>query len=140
MSADLTLSEDPNVPELLRLFAEETSDAAALSLARDFGGTMLYLPLPDNLHEGHRIVLSVGAEAAEVLCRDFGPGEISIPKGPKRGARNVHKRIWALKRKGGLTNQQIALKADTTERYVRHVLNTRDEPVYQYSFFDDGPE
>lgn len=104
------------LPDLLRWFAEGAGLGAALRLAIDFGGTALYLPDPDYLDDDHRLVRSLGMDAARILCRDFGPAEVEIPLNQR--FRTKKAQIARLLHKG-YTGAELARLLGTTERHVR---------------------
>jgi len=71
--------DDPHafLPETLAEVARVAGAAAALALARDRGGTVVYIPVapgPD-----HWLVKSVGPEAAAAIAAHFGNCRVLIP-------------------------------------------------------------
>lgn len=113
--------------------AELVSQRAAMRLVEAFPGTVRYIPkkLPDN-HE----LLVIGKEDAEAVSRAFGGSHITIPM----SFINPRKRRLLIYRLASenMSRQQIALRAECTERRVYQILN---EAGYgddrQASLFDD---
>lgn len=117
-SEDLALIEaDEALPELLGFYRDVAGLGAAMKLAQEYGGTELYLPLIENLKDSHHLIVSLGREAAEILCRDFGPAAINVPMGPSLPPSKA-KMIRKLLTETGLTARQIAQRVRTTERNV----------------------
>lgn len=73
------LRPDPfdGLPPTLRQIAEVAGIEAAARLARDHGGTEIYIRR--TLDMGHVLVRSVGMEAAASILERFGPGALEVP-------------------------------------------------------------
>jgi len=67
---------------VLAEIAKATSVAVALKLARDFGGTMIYVPR--NANADTALVRSIGVEATTSLARLFAGERIEVPLGPMK--------------------------------------------------------
>lgn len=73
------LRPDPldGLPPTLRQVAEVAGIEAAARLARDHGGTEIYIRR--TLDMDHVLVRSVGMEAAASILERFGPGALEVP-------------------------------------------------------------
>lgn len=73
------LRPDPfdGLPPTLRQIAEVAGIEAAARLARDHGGTEIYIRR--TLDMDHVLVRSVGMEAAASILERFGPGALEVP-------------------------------------------------------------
>lgn len=72
----------PPLPPLLATIAEALGTGAALSLAREAGGSILPVPKRPTA----RFVARFGEALAAWLCEHHGPGHLEVPLGPT-GAR-----------------------------------------------------
>ena len=120
MGAHTDIWEPGELPEMLDLYREVAGTAAMLKLAHGFGGRRLYLPSPDRLHDGQKLVVELGMEAATILCRDFGPGDVDVPMGPA-SRRSLKPVIQRLLREGELSRAEIATRLACSERRVYQV-------------------
>jgi DNA-binding NarL/FixJ family response regulator len=98
--------------ELVALIGE----SALIALAEAFGGTRLYVPA--TLDDSHRIVRAIGPDAAQALCRQFGPATIRVPLA--REPRAVRYRSE------GLSNARIAARLGLTEGGVSGLFKRID--------------
>jgi len=74
----------PNLPYTLSVIAKAAGLPAALALAKERGGSEIYIP-----KKAHGTILGdiVGVEAAEKIIKELGVGLLLIPFGPVGGAR-----------------------------------------------------
>lgn len=96
--------------------AAVVGSAAAVQLCKAFGGTTLYVPKA--LRDDHPIIAAIGREAAESLSRNFTGENLALPKMARRRAQ-----VIALAQRGDLTQAQIALATDYSERHVNSILS-----------------
>lgn len=108
------------LPALLADIAGATSIETALALAEAKGGQRVHLPSAPAA--GHWLTLLVGAEHAAIIGRDFGPGDIDVPRGPTGSfasfRRSFYQQLDRLEREG-LSANAIAEAAGTTLRTVK---------------------
>ena len=78
--------------EAMRELAGVVGDDAATALARQFGGTSVYVPR--RIGNNHPIAVVIGRAAADRLAAWAGASTLSIPKQPERRARvlELHRR------------------------------------------------
>lgn len=75
------MTVQPKLPEMLERIAEVAGLPAAIKLAKDFGGSRIYIPqLPTPKTALSR---SVGPEAAAKIAAAFGMGYLDVPIGPR---------------------------------------------------------
>ena len=74
---DEPLDPFDGLPPTLRQVAEVAGVEAAVCLARDHGGTEIYIRR--TLDMEHVLVRSVGMEAAASILERFGPGALEVP-------------------------------------------------------------
>ncbi|MFN3676800.1 MAG: helix-turn-helix domain-containing protein [Sphingomonas pseudosanguinis] len=115
--------------EAMRELAGVVGDEAATALARQFGGTSVYVPRAIGDH--HPLCVMLGRQAADRLAAWTGGQSIAIPKRPERRAR-----VIALRRQRALTIQQIARETDYSERHVYRLLRDHED-ARQPDLFDD---
>ncbi|WP_294236638.1 helix-turn-helix domain-containing protein [uncultured Sphingomonas sp.] len=99
--------------------ADAIGEAAARDLARQFGGTGLYVPRTIGSH--HPICVAIGRDAADRLAAWAGGSAISIPKQAELRARVLEMR------KRSLTIVQIARETGYSERHVYRLLREEDD-------------
>lgn len=105
----------------VKQIAEVIGAEAAHKLARDFGGTRLYIPADPC--ESHPLTLSVGREDALAVAAKFAGEELVIPMYKSR-ARRQHDRSLILKLKARhRSNAAIARQVGCSERHVYNVLS-----------------
>jgi hypothetical protein len=93
----------------------------AHELCAHFGGTVLYVP--EHMHADHRIAKAIGLDRAAQLAASFGRSELELPKPRRRRSR-----VLELHRRGDLTQGQIALATDYSQRHVRQIIaESRDD-------------
>lgn len=93
--------------------------AAALRLAADFGGTEIYVPL--KMTAGHKLINSLGRDAAETLAGLYGGDTILIPMGPTTTISRVRAAVREHLAAGVKSATQIARAAGCHTRTVfRH--------------------
>ncbi|HXM70939.1 MAG TPA: hypothetical protein VN970_07380 [Thermoanaerobaculia bacterium] len=104
-------------PASLVRIAELVGDAAALKLVASFGGTRIYVqkrPAP-----GSPLAHAIGMEAAKLLAKGVGSGEIVLPT-----AYALKSKKRAILQASG-TNDSVARDTGSTRRYVQIVRNGR---------------
>lgn len=114
--------------EAFALIVDAIGSDAAISLARKFGGTTLYVPREIGPADPVRLVL--GEASANKLAAYCGGSRLYVPKRPERRAR-VHQ----LHRAGALTVAAIAVETGYSERHVYRLLSEHDDR--QLDLFDD---
>lgn len=114
--------------EALAQIAEVLGDTEALTLARRFGGTRLYVP--KIIGDNHPICAVLGRDTANRLAAWAGGGSLDIPK---QAARRAH--VRDLHSRGTLTISQIAVETSYTERHVYRLLRDAGDDR-QKSLFD----
>lgn len=101
---------------------------AGWQLARQFGGTSIYVPR--SIGDHHPICVAIGRAAADKLAAWTGGGTLSVPKQAER-----RERVRALRQTGGLTIGQIARQTAFSERHVYRLLSDAADSA-QPSLFD----
>jgi len=101
------------LPALLHEISELVGKNTALALADQFGGTRIYIPLPENLKINHPLVLCVGMVAAKKIAKQYSREQITIPLARELLASQIAREIET-----GSTVAQIARRLGTTERNV----------------------
>lgn len=113
--------------------------AAALSLAREHGGTRKMIPTPDNLGGDHWLVRCVGQEAAEKIAGHFAQqmasgndsGEkVLIPMGPTGTLAQARRRMAEALAEGA-TVAEAARRAGMHERTAYRRKKWRPDPRQQ---------
>lgn len=96
-------------PELLRRVAEIAGQQAGLDLAAAYGGTDIYIPLPQKIGESHELALVMGLAAARQVARELGGfgTVVSVPMGP-RSPRNLRRVAVARMTNEGFDQASIA--------------------------------
>lgn len=109
------MSNGAKFPAVLQQVADAAGPAAAIKLAKDHGGTRLYIPrapTPKSV-----LSRSVGQEAAERIAAALGFGFVNVPLGPRIWDRRVVAAVGELlARKKSVP--QIAWQLGITERTV----------------------
>jgi DNA-binding NarL/FixJ family response regulator len=105
------------LPGILAEVAEVAGDEAALALARAAGGRSVYVPRPDNVPDGHWLVLALGREAAMMVADLVGGGDVAIPLGPTGRQHATRAEVDTLIGQG-LSASRIAQRCGVTERTV----------------------
>lgn len=109
------MDERSPLPGLLGVLARAGHLGAALTLAREWGGTRRRIP--KRPAPGMALVDLIGLEPARLLAGLHGDEEVDIPMGVVTGAKKS-----AILRQSG-TAREVALAVGTTERHVRRVRN-----------------
>lgn len=104
----------------VRQVAEVIGDEAAHKLARDFGGTRLYIP--SEPCESHPLTLSVGREVALVIAEKFAGEELVIPMYKSRAERRLDRELILKLRTHHRSIAAIARQVGCSERHVYNVL------------------
>ena len=114
----------PDLPALLFEIAEVAGIDAALAVAEAKGGQRVVVPT--RLRPDHWLVVAVGMEKAELICRHFTSGhvrqELDIPLGPAGSylaERRRRARALVEAQEQGRSANQIAADVGITERSVR---------------------
>lgn len=100
-----------------------------MRLAEVYGGTDSNY-IPKRARRDHPFVQIIGLDKMELLCREFGPGKIDIPRGTFRDL----KKAQIMETDG--SSREVALGIGCTERYVRMVRNTVEPAAGQPSLFE----
>lgn len=107
-----------NLTGILQQIADVTSVEVASILAKEVGGTELFVPrYPKPACKLSKIV---GQQAAETIAKEVGWGDILIPAGEFRGQGARKKAVKQLCEEG-LSTQEIARRTDCHERTVRRI-------------------
>lgn len=116
MADDADTPELDDLPPVLRRIAEVAGVVAAVQLARDHGGTEIYIR--KKLDNDHVLVRSVGMRAAALILDALGAGVLEVPMGPNcygaRLARSIAERHAA-----GQSEREIARALRCHIRTVR---------------------
>jgi Mor family transcriptional regulator len=99
---------------------------AAMKLVESFGGTRIYLPLPENVTPDNEIAKVIGVEATRTLARLWAQERPSIPLARRHLRIIVKSEI--LREKGKLSVPELARKYGTTERTIFRYMSEIDEP------------
>lgn len=113
-------------PAMLDELAELIGEELTLELAQAEGGLdQTYIPREPT--EGHPWARVIGAEAFAKVVKVWGGEKVALPRGSFIRLRKVE--ILDLAEQG-LSNREIARRANVTERHVRRVLGnlTRPDP------------
>lgn len=127
---ELALSE---LPPRLEEIARAAGLKSALLLARECGGTQLYVPRDPR--PGTMLVAAVGIEAARIIARLY-PGEnIEVPLGPISDGRKRRREISRLL-DSDLPVQEIARRLHCHSKTVRRVkARERGGATFQHDLF-----
>lgn len=116
MSDAADVPELDDLPPLLRRIAEVAGPVAAVQLARDHGGTEIYIR--KKLDADHVLVQSIGMRAAALILDALGAGVLEVPLGPAcYGARLA--RAIAERHRAGQSEREIARALRCHIRTVR---------------------
>lgn len=99
--------------------------AFALKLADACGGTALYVPTPERLHEAHPLVQVLGPEGAKKLAVGWPQHEVIVPRCADYLRRIRNRQVRADRER--LTARECALKYDTTERHIFRIWAEPDD-------------
>lgn len=105
---------------------------AAMKFVDHFGGTRIYLPLPENIDKENEIAKAIGVEFALKLAHawdfDRDPDRrIEVPLA--RPQLRVLMKDEILRDSVQLTSRQLARKYRTTQRTIRRILAESDDPA-----------
>lgn len=89
----------------------------ALKFIETFGGTRIYLPLPENVDAGNQIAKAIGIEPARALARLWAQCYVDVPMTTSRLLRDEIRRD-----REHMTVRQIARKYKTHERSIWRLL------------------
>lgn len=96
--------------------------AAALKLARRFGGRRVYVPQPERIKPEGPLAGTIGFDAVTRLAKTWRGQEIAVPKCVGYLARERARRIHA--EPAAMSIAAIAAKYDITERWAFRILAT----------------
>lgn len=119
------LAED--LPEGIADLVRVIGFGATLRLIEACPGIRIRPPKEERLHAEHRLVRAVGMEAARALCRLAEGERIEVPRG-KRAVLRARNRVM-IRDAETMSQPQLALKYELTQRQVRTILNGFDEDV-----------
>jgi hypothetical protein len=120
------------LPETLQEIVQLIGMVATLKLVGKYGGTRLYVP--KRVLTGHPLAALIGRKAADTLADYFGGEVLEIPRALSA---NVAQRNVAIKQEyRQLSQRQLALKYNLTERQVRNIV-TGDQQDDQMQLFDN---
>jgi hypothetical protein len=95
------------------------------------GGEQIYVPLPENLTEGHWLAKAIGYESALALCRSHGQSQLILPLGDE-GLRHRSMELLDDAIARGSSNNQIVrtcgLSIRTVSRRRKRVTAVKDSP------------
>jgi len=119
------------LPGILLEISELIGMAATLKLVAKYGGVRLYVP--KTLRPDHDLVEIIGRELAEEIKQRFGGEVLEIPKATLANAalRNISIR----QEYEFLSQRQLALKYNTTERNIRRILSGCEQDDNQMDLF-----
>ncbi len=109
----------------LNKIVEAIGQQAAMKLVENFGGTLIYLPLPKNIHADNEIAKAIGVEAVSQLARawDF-DGDVDrrleIPRASEQ--RLALKKNGILRDREHMTERQVARKYNLSQRSIRRIV------------------
>lgn len=117
-SCDITISD---LPDSLQDVAQTIGLAAALRLVDAYGGlTRLYIP--QAIPTDHHLVRTIGANAAQALCKVYGGDELrNIPR-CTAAIRKVRDAEIRVRRSKGVAAARLALEYGLTERQIWTIL------------------
>ncbi len=118
-----------NLTGILGDIADVAGVGAALTIADIKGGTMAYIPLPDNLKMEHWLVKAVGINKAKEIAKILGGGAVEVPLGPFGGYR---KKVWQSIRKG--------LEEGFSAAKVAKLTGVHQRTVYRHKSGDSGSD
>lgn len=113
---------------------ELIGDHAAFRMMNCWGGTRLYIPIPEHCHEKHNIALAIGLDAMKIMAAEFGGDRLEIPTGydALKQIRNAD----ILERINNGEHQSIlALDYGLTSRQIRNII-TKQPPVVDSNQLD----
>lgn len=119
-----------SLPGALAEIARATSLKAALQLARDFGGTHVWIPehpTPDT-----RLARCVGLSAARKISQVLGRGSLLVPLGPLSHGARKHAAIARELGKGKSASQVArdqGCHLRTVRRHRRRIRDTASTPL-----------
>lgn len=122
------------LPPTLRQVAEVAGIEAAARLARDHGGTEIYIRR--TLDMEHVLVKSVGMEAAASILERFGPGALEVPLWLSGRGQQMARRIMEML-EAGHSEAKIARALQCHIRTVRRYrTRVRDAQMDLFSMLD----
>lgn len=132
-AATVMHEDDPldDLPPVLRRVGEVAGLAAAVQMARDFGGTEIYIK--KTLDTDHILVRALGKPSAQAVLDAFGAGALEVPLGPschgRQLARAIRERLDA-----GQSEREIARALSCHIRTVRR--HRARQPSNQLDLFE----
>jgi len=121
------LSGGEPLPEVLRQIEAATDRETMLTVARELGGSELYIS--ERPKSDSKLARAVGLEAARAIGKVLGRGVLKIPLGPMSDRAIKRELIRSLAAQG-LSNAEIARRAHCDATTVRRTLSgeTRRRP------------
>ncbi|AEJ01260.1 Mor transcription activator domain protein [Nitrosomonas sp. Is79A3] len=119
------------LPGILLEISELIGIKATLKLVAKYGGVRLYVP--KTLRPDHDLVEIIGRESAEYMTDRFGGEVLEIPKATL--ANTALRNISIRQEYSFLSQRQLALKYQTTERHIRRILSGCDQNDNQMDLF-----
>lgn len=120
------------LPGILRELAELIGITGTMTLVDEYGGVRLYVPM--TLPEDHPLINLIGPENAQKVIEGYGGEKLEIPKAIDymRQIRDIEIRSqWP-----ALSQRQLALKYNTTERNIRLILGKCERNENQMPLFE----
>jgi len=111
------------LPKSLIDIAEALDISIALDLMRHFGGMQFRFPVVPKPE--HRLAKALGKDRALALCHFMSGQILYVPHG--RPAKSARRDVIAL-RSQGRNHQEIARLLGLSDRHVRRVANTTENP------------
>ena len=104
---------------------------AAMKFCQSFGGTRIYVPLPENLDAGNEIAKAIGLQAALTLAQalefDRNPDRrIEVPLARRQLIILMREEI--VRDRERMTERQMARKYKTTQRHIRRIVAESGQP------------
>jgi len=103
------------LPGVLAEIAAVAGREAALRLALEMGGETLYVPKPDRLTHGHRLVTAVGSACARRIAQRFAGESIDVPLARRALA------VWLAGRdmSAAQIGRALSIRVQTARKYTR---------------------
>ena len=105
--------------------ADTLGEAKAAELCRHLGGVKIYVP--QTIDANHPIAKAIGMEAAQTLAYYHHRTAFTLPKSYNRRARVLE--LWE---RGGMSQKEIALATEYSERHVGTIIAQHNAAI------DDG--
>lgn len=119
------------LPPVLARVAEACGRGAALRLASEFGGTVIYVP--KKAQPSSPLVRTIGAAAVEMMIAEFGHGNLEIPLGPFGLRRDTHRAIrrgLAQQRSQAKVARAVGVHHRTVRRHAQRLRSEEPLPLF----------